>query len=367
MANDKVLKQNRDFVHLQDLIGKLPETCEDYFISLEQSKAMSTRISYARDLLFFFDYISNVVSGISKTPALFTIDDLKMIKSRNINRYLSYLTSYTVSKRSYPDPEDKTNYEVIKTVYTNKDLSKKRKLSSIRSFYNYLHKYQIITENPTAIIDTPKIHEKPIIRMTRSEVIKLLDSVESGEFLTDSQQNLHNKVKYRDLALLTLLLGTGVRVSECVGIDINDIDFTQHNFVVTRKGGDREILYLNDEVEDALKDYMVRRKKITPVESHENAFFLSLQRKRINIRTVEKMVKKYTRATVPLKKITPHKFRSTFGTELYRNTGDIYLVADVLGHKDINTTRKHYAKITEDRRKMASQAVKIRNTEDIDE
>ena len=97
-----------------------------------------------------------------------------------------------------------------------------------------------------------------------------------------------------------------------------------------------------------------------PAEGHENALFLSLQNKRISVRAVEKLVKKYSSLVTNLKKITAHKLRSTYGTSLYRETGDIYLVADVLGHKDVNTTRKHYAAIEEERRRKAANAVKLR-------
>jgi site-specific recombinase XerD len=93
---------------------------------------------------------------------------------------------------------------------------------------------------------------------------------------------------------------------------------------------------------------------------HEHALFLSIQKKRITARAVENLVKKYAAVATPLKKISPHKLRSTYGTMLYQETGDIYLVADVLGHKDVNTTRKHYAAISQDRRRIAAQVIKLR-------
>ena len=80
----------------------------------------------------------------------------------------------------------------------------------------------------------------------------------------------------------------------------------------------------------------------------------------MSVRSAEKMVKKYASVVTPLKHITPHKLRSTYGTHLYQETGDIYLVADVLGHSDVNTTKKHYAAIDEDRRRAARKAVKLR-------
>ena len=156
-------------------------------------------------------------------------------------------------------------------------------------------------------------------------------------------------------------MGTGIRVSECVGLNIEDFDFEQNAFMVTRKGGKEVILYLSEEVAAPLKDYLEERKKIDALPGHEDAFFLSLQRKRMTQRAMENMVKKYAKIAAPLKKkISPHKLRSTFGTNLYRETGDIYLVADVLGHSDVNTTRKHYAAIAEDHRRLAAEKTILR-------
>ena len=97
-----------------------------------------------------------------------------------------------------------------------------------------------------------------------------------------------------------------------------------------------------------------------PVEGHENALFLSNRMQRISVRNVEVLVKKYASSAVTTKKITPHKLRSTYGTKLYKETGDIYLVADILGHKDVNTTKKHYAALEEERRRSAKDAVVLR-------
>ena len=175
------------------------------------------------------------------------------------------------------------------------------------------------------------------------------------------QQGFHKHTKERDYAILSLFLGTGIRISECVGLNVEDIDFTQNAFNITRKGGSKVTLYFNNEVADALLQYLDVRSKIKNLPEGENALFLSLQNKRINVRTVQILVKKYAQIINPLKKITPHKLRSTFGTNLYRETNDIYVVASVLGHKDINVTRKHYAAITDDiKRDALTRNVKLR-------
>ena len=165
----------------------------------------------------------------------------------------------------------------------------------------------------------------------------------------------------------TLLLGTGIRVSECVGLDVTDVDFRNNGIRIIRKGGSESVVYFGEEVEKALKDYLEERKSIIPQPGEENALFYSTQRRRMGVQAVENMVKKYmvkkyARQITTTKKITPHKLRSTYGTALYQQTGDIYLVADVLGHKDVNTTRKHYAAMDDARRRSAAGAVRLRET-----
>ena len=216
------------------------------------------------------------------------------------------------------------------------------------------------TGNPSVKVEMPKIHDNAIVRMEPNEVAEFLDNVESGNKLTNNQLRFHKKLRSRDLALLTLMLGTGIRVSECVGLDISDVDFDNVRIRVIRKGGAESFVYFGDEVDKALKDYLVDRKEEKPLPGHENALFLSQQRKRLGVRSVEKLVKKYASTVTTVKHITPHKLRSTYGTNLYQESRDIYLVADVLGHKDVNTTRKHYAAQDDENRRRAARMVKLR-------
>ena len=251
--------------------------------------------------------------------------------------------------------------ECITHEITNHEYGIKRKYASLRAFYKYLFTENLIESNVASLVPLPRLHERAIIRLDVDEVARMLDIAETGTPLPKTYQKYHRVTKKRDLAMLSLFLGTGIRISECVGLNIEDFDFEQNAFVVTRKGGKEVILYLSDEVAETLKDYMEERKKIETLPGHEEAFFLSIQRRRMTQRAVENMVKKYAAIAAPLKKkISPHKLRSTFGTNLYRETGDIYLVADVLGHTDVNTTRKHYAAISEDHRRIAAEKTILR-------
>ena len=337
---------NRNEVHLRELCAKLPVFCKQFFIGIESTTSSRTRIAYAYDLGIFFEYLHETNPIYQKMEIThFPLQILDELKPMDIEEYLMYLKYYV-----------KDGIE-----HSNDEQSLKRKLSSLKSFYNYYYRNELITQNPAAIVKMPKLHEKNIVRLDVDEVAILLDEVESGEKLTKRQQAYHEKTKVRDLAILTLMLGTGIRVSECVGLDMDDVDFKNNGIKIHRKGGKEVILYLSDEVADALKDYLAERKEIEALPGHENAFFLSIQRRRITQRAVENMVKKYAAIAAPLKKkISPHKLRSTFGTNLYRETGDIYLVADVLGHSDVNTTRKHYAAIAEDHRRIAAQKTVLR-------
>lgn len=334
---------------LREMLKELPRFCMTFFRGIEYTTSSRTRIAYAYDLGVFFNYIKDTNPAYADIEINhFSIDILNKITVDDIEEYLDYLKVY--SKNS--------------SEHTNREKGIKRKLSSLKSFYNYFFCNQIIEDNPAAKVRIPKLHESEIIRLDSDEVVRLLDEVESGDNLTKSQKKYHDKTKLRDTALLTLLLGTGMRVSECVGIDINDVDFKNSGIKVRRKGGYEAIVYFGDEVEIALLNYLEYRNTIKPVAGHENALFLSLQNKRISVRSVENLVKKYSGLITTLKHITPHKLRSTYGTNLYKETGDIYLVADVLGHKDVNTTRKHYAAIEDRRRYNARNEVSLRRNKE---
>ncbi len=332
-------------VKLRKLLENLPSFCKQFFIGIEPTTASRTRLAYAYDIGCFFDYLHTVNPICQKMDITqIPLSILDEITPMDIEEYLSYLKFY-----------EKDGVE-----HTNDERGLKRKLASLRSFYRYYYKNNLIENDPAVKVDMPKIHEQAITRLDVDEVANLLDEVESGEQLTERQQKYHEKTKIRDIAMLTLLLGTGIRVSECVGLDMEDVDFRNNGIKIHRKGGAEVVVYFGEEVRDALLTYMVERQKITAADGSTNALFLSMQNKRISVRAVENLVKKYSKLVTNLKHITPHKLRSTYGTSLYRETGDIYLVADVLGHKDVNTTRKHYAAIDDDRRRSAAKYVKLR-------
>ena len=348
-------KDIQNILQLREVLSTMPRFARAYFRAVEATTSTRTRIAYAYDIRTFFRFLQDQNPIFAKADINdWTLDMLDKLQASDIEEYQEFLKVYEIGK-------DMTGATREVSMVTNGEKGLKRKMSAIRSFFAYYYKRQMIKNNPTVLVDMPKLHEKAIVRLDDDETAALLDYIEhGGDRLTGQKKLYYEKTKLRDLAIVTLLLGTGVRVSECVGLDIQDVDFRNGRIKVIRKGGSEMYVYFGEEVEKALLDYLEIREGITPMPGHENALFYSTQRKRMGVQAVENMVKKYAREITTTKKITPHKLRSTYGTSLYRETGDIYLVAEVLGHKDVNTTRKHYAAMDEDRRRRAANAVRLR-------
>lgn len=340
-------RNQKNLEKIEYLKEELPAFAEDYFIGIENQTSTLTRLNYAYDLRIFFDYlVKKVFKG--KSVQDLTLNDLELVQSYDIERFLSYLNRYTFNGK----------------LESCNERAKARKLSSVRALFKYFFSKERIKVDNAAKVSLPKIHDIEIIRLEINEVADLLNCADSGIGMSAHQRAFHDKTKIRDVAILTLFLGTGIRISELVGLNNEDIDFTNYSFRVTRKGGNQTILYFSEEVAEALARYIAFKEESKDIPSDEHALFLSLKMKRISIRAVENLVKKYSQIIAPLKKISPHKLRSTYGTQLYRETQDIYIVADVLGHKDVNTTKKHYAAISEDIRRSVAGKVKLRNNDE---
>lgn len=336
-------------LQLRQLLTELPPYVKDYFRAIEPKTSAKTRISYAYDLQVFFRFLTEVNPVLSdRNLSEITLSDINLLASADIEEYQEYLKYYESG-----NGEQKNGASSIA-----------RKMSSLRSFLNYYYKKELLVKNVAMQVDMPKLHDKAIIRLEPDEVAIMLDNIETYENqLAGKRREFFLKTKIRDIAIITLFLGTGIRVSECVGLDLNDVNFRENSIRIIRKGGNESVLYFGVEVEKALLDYIegprtVIVKQAVPDEA--DALFFSLQKKRISVHAVENLVEKYAKAFVPQKKITPHKLRSTFGTNLYQETGDIYLVADVLGHSDVGTTKKHYAAIEDQNRRRAASVIKLR-------
>ena len=346
MSNNYYLDRNRNNMRkLNDMLIELPQFCSIFFIGIQDTTTPLTRLNYAVDLKTFFTYLVTYETQFYNKPIKsITISDIDEIDSHTIERYMAYISYY-----------DKENGTVI----TNGEKGKLRKLSSLRAFLKYFFNKDMLRANVATKVNSPKLHDKPIIRLEPQETEELLYSCNTLSGFSEHQKKYNEKFKIRDSAIISLFLTTGIRVSECVGLNVDDINFNLNSFRVTRKGGNQVILYFGEETADILKQYLQYRETLN-VPKEEQALFISSQNKRMMVRTVQYLVKKYAKVATPLKNITPHKLRSTYGTNLYNETKDIYIVAEVLGHKDVNTTKKHYAAISDDIRKSVAGKVKLK-------
>lgn len=337
---------NQNTVKLRELLKTMPSFCRDYFRGIEPTTTAKTRIGYGYDIRTFFRFL------LSENPSFknaqmtdICLSDLDQLQPVDIEEYLEYLKYYTYDGQ----------------VFTNDERGIKRKFASLRSFFLYYQKRDLLRHNPTVVVDMPKLHDREIIRLDADEVSDLLELVEhGGDHLSGMKKVYYEKNKQRNIAIFTLFLGTGIRVSECVGLDIEDVDFKNNRIRIIRKGGKEEYVYFGEEVANALKSYITEeRVHVKPREGHEHALFYSIQKRRISVQAIENLVNEYTSQITSFKHITPHKLRSTYGTALYQQTGDIYLVAEVLGHNDVNTTRKHYAAMDDEQKRSAADAVTL--------
>ncbi len=323
----------------------LPDFCKDFFVGIAMKTTVLTRYNYATDLKTFFQFCTlegNVFENIDTKDLL--LSDLTLIQARDIEQFLYYIDNYQNDKN---------------TIIRNNDKAKARKLCSIRALFRYFCKKELLKNNVTLTVDMPKIRKKNIVRLEDHEVNKVFATLDNDFAFDDTKKNTYNRnnTQLRDKAIISLLLNTGIRVSELVGINCNDIDFKSNSFIVTRKGGKKETIYFSNEIADLLLEYEeYRNNRLEKAKIFDqDSFFISLQNKRIGVRSVEILVKKYTELVTPLKTITPHKLRSTFGTSLYRATNDIYLVSVALGHSDMNTTKNYYADISTEMLKDAAK------------
>lgn len=308
---------------LNHVLENLPHFCHAFFLGIEQTTSPLTRLGYARDLEIFFNYLISETEVFNQYEIMkFEKSDLNKITIDDIELYISYLSHYRKND----------------TEYLNGERGKMRKMATLRSFFKYFYRRGDLKENIMTKIDLPKLHEKSILRLTDDEVTKMIAAASKNP---------------RDEMIISLFLLSGIRVSELVGLDYQDIDLKNKTFLITRKGGKQTILHMGQQLHDRFVNYFAL------FEWEPNTPLFTKCGHRLSVRAIENIVKKYATIAAPLKKISPHKLRSTYGTNLYKATKDIYVVADVLGHKDINTTKKHYAAISEDIRIKAADMVKL--------
>lgn len=294
-----------------------PRILTDYYYGMTGKTAI-TKYNYISYNIPFLDYLKRNSIDIN-TPGSFG-----KVKPSDITRYME---------------------EEIKYVYKNgkkmeaAESTRAPKFYAIRNFFDFLINEGYVEHNPCANIEPPRIQdEREVVAMDPDEIAVLKGNIPSGQ-----------KTYNRDMAIVALGCTTGLRVRSITEINMGDIDFNNGSIVVREKGNKERTIYIGRNTSELLKKWISDRRKYYS-DVNTDALFISLKRNRISVNAIENMIKKYSRGIN--KHITPHKMRSSCATNLYEKTGDIYIVQEVLGHKNIKNTRR-YAKVTDAKRRAA--------------
>ena len=294
-------------LHLGKIILDLPPFACRYFGGA--NLAWWTKRNYALELRNFFAWLLSQKEFAGIKIKEFSMANFNSVTGAQIELYMS---------------NARLNDNSICT-YINR-------IVPIRAFFKYFHVRGDLVKNVSLHVDIPKRPNKPIIALNCDEVQKLFAV----------QPEICKKFVRRNRVILLFLVSTGLRVSELVGLNTADVDLEHGQFVVVRKGGDKEVLAMNNMLCAAMVNYLSERNLLV-----NQPVFIGNKKCRITCHCVEQIVKQYVNAAKLVKRITPHKLRSTFGTNLYEKTGDIFLVSHCLGHRSIETTKKHYVNLNE--------------------
>lgn len=316
-------------------MNQMPEAVNRFvtYLRITKNRSAKTVSEYEHDLLTFFRYMAARDAGIDLDSEEFLKVDLRGIDYAYIDKItqediLNYL-GYTALGRK------------------NEAATRARKLSSLKTFFKYLHlTARVIDENPAINIDSPTQKKRLPKFLTLDESIKLLDTVRAD---TESDH------RERDLCIITLFLNCGMRLSELTGISLSDIDPDLRSMRVIGKGNKERIIYLNDACRETIADYLKVRGRDGEIKD-KNALFISRVHRRISNETVQKMVYKYLDAAgLGYKHLSTHKLRHTAATLMYRSGQvDVRVLKDILGHEQLNTTQI-YTHVSDDAMEKAMQ------------
>lgn len=294
------------------------------------SKTSSTKNVYLNHAISFLKYLKDNYDIDCNR-----IYDLKKLNYSHVTSYMNYTKSHM------PDG----------TIIKKEAITCATELFAIKHFCKFLFLCRYIDHNPCEYIEIPKDKkQREIISLNPEEINTIKENILKGVG-SGRAKAYQADWKNRDLCIVLLGIGTGLRVSAISNIDIKDINFKDKTIRTIEKGSFERIVYLSDKLIETIHEWMKDRERLLKGEQCD-ALFISARKTRISTNTIRCLLDKYT-YNIP-KRITPHKLRSTTATNLYDETGDIYLVADVLGHHNIQNTRR-YAKVSEDKRKYAAE------------
>lgn len=279
------------------------------------------------------------------------------------NSYIGYCVNFLkfFSPDLNIDPNDITDSDIDKymdsiTYINGKKASvssRATKLSALKTFFGFLKERGIIEKDPAKSIRPPKNKAlNPVVYLTQTEIKMVERTIRTGAGSHKAKAK-QKKWRNRDLAIYFLFLSTGMRVEALSEIDVEDIDFQDKKLIVIDKGEKEIVHFLSDTLIEYLNNWLKDREEFLEEKGkEEKALFINPSLDRLRATGIRRLIKKYT-ANLD-KKITPHKLRSTFATTVYQETGDIYLASQMIGHENINTTKRYAACVEESKRKVSN-------------
>ncbi len=341
--------------YLRNYLAELPDFVFSYIEEYYSGESINTQIGYSLDVRTFLNYLRIYKHPEVKKNEDFTLGHINSVTPSDLIRFKAYLREYETEYTSVSGRK-------VKRICKNSAFGINRKLSAVRGLFIYLYKTEQISQNVTDKVDFVKLHHKIKKPLTTQETIRLIDVIYNGEKYYEGRAlTEYNNRKMRDRALFTAYLGTGVRVSELINMKITDVDFDTQSFIVTRKGGDEQEIFMPIQVNNALWEYLDPESEDARTQG---PLFLGRGRKPLTVAAVEKNLKNYcyTVGITNPDKTRPHALRRTFACRLLEDGVDIKMVAELLGHKNIEVTHRYYAQYSKEARREVMTNLDVLHT-----
>jgi len=332
-------------IYLKNYLAELPDFVFSYIQNYYDGESVNTQVGYCIDIRIFLKFLKLYKYPEKEKLEDFTEKELEEVSVEDLINFKAYLREYEIE-----NTDDKGN--ITTRTVTNSEYGINRKLSAVRGLYSFLYKTDKISCNVTDKITFANIKQKIKKPLTVQETVKVIDIIYNGENYYEGRSlTEYKRRKQRDIAMFITYLGTGVRVSELINLNISDICFETSSFIVTRKGGDEQEIFMPLQVENEMSKYMEERLETEAAD--KQAFFIGRGGKRLTVSGVEKLFKQYCHAVgiINPDKTRPHALRRTFACNLLEDGVDIKMVAELMGHKNIEVTHKFYAQYSSKARK----------------
>lgn len=352
--------------YLKQRLSELPDFVFSYIEEDYSGESVSTQLGYSIDISTFLRFLKLYKFRELSNLSDFTLEHIKQVTAEDFVHFKSYLKEYEIEVRS-------ADGRVSTRLITNSAHGINRKLSAVRGLFSYLYRIDKISQNVTDKVTTADLKQKIKKPLTTQETIRFLNILFDGKCeIPDGEETKisefqgrdlteYQKRRQRDIAMYVTYLGTGVRVSELVNLNLSKVYFDNslNTFIVTRKGGDEQEIFMPPQVCEELKKYCEERKKIDAID--KDALFIGRNKKRLTVAAVELNLKKYCymAGIFDPDKTRPHALRRTFACQLLEDGIDIKMVADLMGHKNIEVTHKFYAQYSQKAKKEIMQSHSI--------